>query len=88
MYEILNVKKSAWHNGTIELASVRYTFNLQSLKFSKEGDVSRRLEAFWSQVGDLKNWKDKVVDLTEENKTLNLHKKWEYTPLGKLSLGE
>ncbi len=39
-------------------------------RFSKEGDVSRRLEAFWSQVGDLKNWKDKVVDLTEENKTL------------------
>eukprot|EP00943_MAST-04B_sp_MAST-4B-sp1_P007312 g7312.t1 len=39
-------------------------------QFSKEGDVSRRIKEFWSQAGDLKKWKNKVVDVTEENKAL------------------
>ena len=33
-------------------------------------DITQKISAFWSQVGDLKKWKDRVVDLTQENKTL------------------
>ena len=33
-------------------------------------DITEKISAFWSQVGDLKTWKDRVVDLTQENKTL------------------
>ena len=34
------------------------------------GDITQKISAFWSEVGDLKSWKDKVVDLTQENKVL------------------
>ena len=49
-----------------ELTNMKTVVN----QYVGEGEFDSRMKKFWSEVGDLKHWKNKVVDLSSENELL------------------